>query len=71
MSKDKAENPDPLAQMIVEMHERIENLEQDRRVLNSLVRTLAHELGYELVTKEQDWGKIVASWERRSPLVGL
>ena len=67
----KGEERDPLAEMILDLHGRLERLEQDRRVTNSLVRTLGQEMGYELVVKEQGGGKMVASWERKSGLVTL
>ena len=67
----KGEERDPLAEMILDLHGRLERLEQDRRVTNSLVRTLGHEMGWELVVKEQGGGKMVASWERVSGIVGV
>ena len=71
MSKRKEGEPDPLAEIILDIHGRVERLEQGRRVTNSLVRTLAAEMGWELVVKEQGGGKLVASWERKSGLVTL
>ena len=35
MSKRKEDEPDPLAEMILDLHGRLERLEQDRRVTNS------------------------------------
>ena len=67
----KGEERDPLAEMILDLRGRVERLEQDRRVTNSLVRTLGHEMGWELVVKEGGGGKMVASWERVSGIVGV
>lgn len=59
---------DGLAEMILDLNARLEQLEGDRRVTNHLLRSLADAAGYELETSEVDGG-IEAKWVGKSRLV--
>jgi hypothetical protein len=64
-------NVDPLAELILDLAARVEKLEEDRRITNSLIRTLAGECGYKLKLTKQGGGKVKAEWEKTSGLVTL
>ena len=67
----KGEERDPLAEIILDLHGRVEKLESANNAHKYWLMSLASECGYELVVKEQGGGKMVASWERKSGLVTL
>ena len=71
MSNGKSENPDPLAEMILDLNARLADVEKAWGDLRVLVMTLAEATGYELELVERQGGLIGAKWSRKSKLVTL